>query len=1145
MAAKFQFLAAATLLCIAFAVNDRTIKTPIMLAAQKITMKKLTDAIPDPETAKELSALFEESLEEEDPGLEDEKTREQGGRHQSMLRTNLRTSKVRPVAPHVPQLSLKPKEDDEPSQFEKDVSDLISGLSASGYSATPFGDDENDPVARIANLITEEMMPEVVKAHDANQATLDGIETSLNSCSPTLKSEKDTADLKEQTYTSASALHKTCRENEAVLYTANVDCHSEWLEAKEIMELKCKQYDMVKDNFGEYVKNQDIMKKAASEDTEAYIKRVTETVCGKPLSCADCTAGDTSLHSGEGGYLDVFEQRKAACETATTNFNGLTTKCKTADASWHSKREDCDVLQDNMDKGACEWNIAVKDVCEKYDSCDDGYMASYTSSVEAIEKEEVDRKAEWRGLKRMKCIIDAFSDGKVEIDEINACKNETYTVDHLNIDYPGLPEFEPCTYGQLFPSTPEYKIAEFDPLPVLAKGKVGQYECGALKSVSLTPGGTTVHGCACTRVGVDSTWSAGALVKCTNCLPVYRSTEENSCPEDTKLWSPRSREDWASFIKAEQPQNWNSTNTMRKPNFIVDITRPEDGLGGGRDFAMNYATEEQQSWVTADGSAWWLRSDAWNGGFGTQGFGAEYTAEAYADYQANCYLDVLTVATEDTVTFNDDKCEYYSTSYYCQSKQVNLSPKAGSPAGCTCSKVDLVGHYSASSSLIKCEKCLDVSKSVEKNSCPDGTKLFSPRTREDWKTFIASATALRAPNWIIDIVRSDDGCGSGCTSFAMKSDSPEQATWHTSDGSPWWLRDSSYSQPSGDYSANCYMDLWHAPPNEDAVTFDDHDCTYHSRSYYCQPILTTSTTTTTVALTYDQVVQAYETAYNKTGLEKQLLLLEAGRLEYIAGYMKDRGEVIQENDLAGSDLELMEIATKWGEELVTQVKKARKVAWDVNAALEAAAVDAKAQDQEEMKKHTSLLALQSANAKKEFDELMSLEDLVSPRVAADDLSSYTKVMHYYDAASENAPTTCSGPSVAKPIAGKSYAECASACGRLEGACMGFTFFPSKLCFLHRSIRIVTDYTGCNQTSNQTVGDDELRLACVVKTTDFTEKYNSTRRADTMVIDRKQANRCPTYEDEGDVTSALEQEISAVDEEIDSLTQQIAQLHAHA
>jgi len=61
-------------------------------------------------------------------------------------------------------------------------------------------------------------------------------------------------------------------------------------------------------------------------------------------------------------------------------------------------------------------------------------------------------------------------------------------------------------------------------------------------------------------------------------------------------------------------------------------------------------------------------------------------------------------------------------------------------------------------------------------------------------------------------------------------------TWRTSDGSPWWLRSSKYIEPTKDYAANCYMDLFKAPPSENSVMFKTKQCKYFSNAYYCQPV---------------------------------------------------------------------------------------------------------------------------------------------------------------------------------------------------------------------------------------------------------------------------------------------------------------------
>merc|ERR1719329_209855 len=138
--------------------------------------------------------------------------------------------------------------------------------------------------------------------------------------------------------------------------------------------------------------------------------------------------------------------------------------------------------------------------------------------------------------------------------------------------------------------------------------------------------------------------------------------------------------------------------------------------------------------------------------------------------------------------------------------------------------------------MVKCTGCRDVRRSRDLSSCPSGTKIWSPASRSDWKTFLASAGPLRAPHWIIDVTRPARGCG-GCRGNPMNSQNKNQKTWQTSDGSPWWLRSSRYNEPNGDYSANCFLDLWHGKPrNENVVSFNDGNCNYHSKSYYCQPV---------------------------------------------------------------------------------------------------------------------------------------------------------------------------------------------------------------------------------------------------------------------------------------------------------------------
>ena len=67
----------------------------------------------------------------------------------------------------------------------------------------------------------------------------------------------------------------------------------------------------------------------------------------------------------------------------------------------------------------------------------------------------------------------------------------------------------------------------------------------------------------------------------------------------------------------------------------------------------------------------------------------------------------------------------------------------------------------------------------------------------------------------------------------MNSGVAEQSSWVTTDGRPWWLRDTAYSEPNGDYTANCFLHLNNLEPTN--LRFNDQSCSYHSSTYLCQP----------------------------------------------------------------------------------------------------------------------------------------------------------------------------------------------------------------------------------------------------------------------------------------------------------------------
>merc|ERR1719453_331926 len=154
----------------------------------------------------------------------------------------------------------------------------------------------------------------------------------------------------------------------------------------------------------------------------------------------------------------------------------------------------------------------------------------------------------------MQCLIIAFRDGRIKKSEIKACKNKAHDTDHLTINYPRKPPLVSCTVPKRYPSTPEYKMAEFAPLPAFAKGKQDSQCTGIIEiNTEANPHRKPRH-CKCERVTLNGPFSAGALVKCSKCLTIERSTDQDSCPQGTKLFSPRSEMDWKTFSQsAEAP----------------------------------------------------------------------------------------------------------------------------------------------------------------------------------------------------------------------------------------------------------------------------------------------------------------------------------------------------------------------------------------------------------------------------------------------------------------------------------------------------------------------------------------------------------------------------------------------------------------
>jgi hypothetical protein len=69
------------------------------------------------------------------------------------------------------------------------------------------------------------------------------------------------------------------------------------------------------------------------------------------------------------------------------------------------------------------------------------------------------------------------------------------------------------------------------------------------------------------------------------------------------------------------------------------------------------------------------------------------------------------------------------------------------------------------------------------------------------------------------IMRNPNSYGSGC---------PD---WGVPDGGRWWMRDSTYGEPNGNYTGNCWLSMYKFDPND--IQFDDNYCLFSTSKYIC------------------------------------------------------------------------------------------------------------------------------------------------------------------------------------------------------------------------------------------------------------------------------------------------------------------------
>ena len=123
---------------------------------------------------------------------------------------------------------------------------------------------------------------------------------------------------------------------------------------------------------------------------------------------------------------------------------------------------------------------------------------------------------------------------------------------------------------------------------------------------------------------------------------------------------------------------------------------------------------------------------------------------------------------------------------------------------------------------------IGTSRFTDNNTCKSlGMDIVFPRSQAHWVSMVARFDTSYFAT-IPGVYKT--GNGGNYTNCAMNSNGCSD--WRVGDGGRWWLRDTSYSEPNGDYVANCWLSA-SLSGGTGNITFNDGNCSYSTSKYVC------------------------------------------------------------------------------------------------------------------------------------------------------------------------------------------------------------------------------------------------------------------------------------------------------------------------
>ena len=341
---------------------------------------------------------------------------------------------------------------------------------------------------------------------------------------------------------------------------------------------------------------------------------------------------------------------------------------------------------------------------------------------------------------------------------------------------------------------------------------------------TIDPDGTGSFGALTVHCDMTTDGGGYTMLNVDSGINTFRSTDHNSCRAmGLNMVVPRTKEHWRSLLNRYGTSYFNT---------IPGISKPSSG-GNYTGFAMRSGSVPD--WRALDGGSWFIRDSPYS--------------EPNGDYEANCWLLMYNFDVNN-IQFNDGTCSYSTSRYICSTNDKAGVENLGGVASCATIKLNdpnaASGNYTITTStgarvtafcdmttdgggytMVPVDSGIRTSRSTDNDSCKAmGLNMVVPRTKEHWRSLL-NRFGTSYFNTIPGI--SKPGGGGNYTGFAMRSGSVPD--WRALDGGSWFMRDSPYSEPNGDYDGNCWLLMYNFDVNN--IQFNDGGCSYSTTRYIC------------------------------------------------------------------------------------------------------------------------------------------------------------------------------------------------------------------------------------------------------------------------------------------------------------------------